>query len=239
MGDPKTTIHGLLCDYYKNKGVAPTLQVARALLKKPVTDNSGKVDVKTNAIFNGEVCETVLEIMIKDFRSRNPKRTEDWYYCKSVILSDLESRSSKFLTEIDAVLLTPECIYVFECKSYSGDKELVGSGTIVRKNNSFDVFKQNLLHLKILSQWVGKLSKHPVFQMVLFDFSNGTMIDKRTTEVKQRFIYASEKNIFDILREVRLITWKPETLKLIHDQFARETELLHARHLDYVTHLKH
>lgn len=239
MGDPKEAIHGLLYEYYNTKGIVPTLQVARELLRKPVPGVAGQDIASLNASFNGEVCETVLQVLIIDFMKRNPKKTEHWRYNKGVILSDLDSRSSKFLTEIDALLMTPECFYVFECKSYAGDKKLIGQGTIVAKNKTFDVFKQNALHLKILNQWVGRFSQHPKYQMVLFDFSTGEMDDQRAYKAKQDLMYVSESTLFDLLRESRLGVWRPEDIDSIHKQFDRETKALRMKHLDYVTHLNH
>lgn len=242
MGDPKETIHALLMDYYKNKGITPALQVAHELLKQSVQgcpeDNMSAAEL--NAVFNGEVGETVLQIMIMDFMKRNPKRTESWRYNKSVILSDLDSQSNKFLTEIDALLLTPECIYVFECKSYSGDKKLTGKGVIVRSNgNNCDVYSQNQLHLKILRQWLNRFSRRPVYQMVLFDFSSGSMTDTRDATAKRELPCVNENTLFDLLREEHLQVWRPQDLDEISKQFDRETKALRAKHLDYVKSLKH
>lgn len=242
MGDPKETIHSLLLDYYKNKGITPTLQVAHELLKQSVQgcpeDNMSTAEL--NAVFNGEVCETVLQIMIHDFMKHNPKRTASWRYNKSVILSDLDSQSKKFLTEIDALLLTPECIYVFECKSYSGDKQLTGKGVITRSNgNNCDVYAQNQLHLKILRQWLNRFSRHPVYQMVLFDFSTGKMSDTRNDSAKKELPCINENTLFDLLREEHLQVWRPQDLDEISKQFDRETKALHAKHLKYVKSLRH
>lgn len=242
MGDPKETIHNLLCEYYDKKGIGPTIQVAHELLKRQVPgcpeDNMNEAEL--NAVFNGEVCETVLQVMIADFMKRNPKRTASWRYNKSVILSDLESKSDKFLTEIDALLLTPQCIYIFECKSYAGDKQLIGKGTIKRKTgNDCDVYSQNALHLKMLRQWLNRFSRHPCYQMVLFNFSSGTMEDKRSYDAKKELPCVDEMSLFPLLRETHLEVWRPEDLDVISKQFDRETAALRKKHLKYVKSLKH
>lgn len=241
MSDPKTSIHDLLYDYYCAKGLQATLKVAKSLLKKSIP--KGTKDMSTaeiNAVFNGEICETVLQIMIMDFKKRNPKRTVSWQYNKSVILSDLESGSQRFLTEIDALLFTPGCIFVFECKSYSGEKKLIGNGVITRSNgNSCDVYSQNSLHLKILEQWLHKFSRTPKYQMVLFDFSSGSMQDMRTQKAKDELIWVTENNLFDLLRKDHKQVWYPEDLKAISEQFNKETNALRAKHVDYVKSLNH
>lgn len=240
MSNPKDTINKLLNDYYQKKGLNPAIQVAHELLKKPVISQTDMSTQELNAIFNGEVCETVLQIMIQDFMKRNPTKTASWRYNKSVILSDLETQSSKFLTEIDALLFTPECIYIFECKSYAGDKQLVGKGTIKRSNgNDCDVYSQNSLHLKILKQWLNRFSQHPFYQMVLFDFSSGTMNDKRTASAKKELPLVTDTNLFQLLHTSRLGVWHAEDIDLISKRFATETEKLHAKHLDYVKSINH
>lgn len=240
MGDPKKTIHKLLLDYYNSKGLVPAIQVARELLKKPVISKTEMSTQELNSIFNGEVCETVLHIMILDFMKNNPTLTKTWRYNNGVILSDLETQSDKFLTEIDALLFTPGCIYIFECKSYAGDKELIGKGIITRKTgNNCDVYSQNSLHLKILNQWLHKFSKHPCYQMVLFDFSSGKMMDKRAYDAKKELLYVTDKTLYPLLRESRLGVWKPEDIDIISSKFATETDKLRKKHLAYVKSLKH
>lgn len=240
MGDPKKTIHQLLLDYYGAKGLIPAIQVARELLKKPVVSKSEMSTQELNAIFNGEVCETVLNVMILDFMKHNPTLTKDWRYNSGIILSDLETQSTKFLTEIDALLFTPGCIYIFECKSYSGDKQLIGKGTITRKNgNNCDVYSQNSLHLKILNQWLHRFSEHPCYQMVLFDFSSGSMTDKRSYDAQKELLYVNDKTLYNLLRESRLSVWKPEDIAVISSKFATETDKLRKSHLKYVKSLKH
>lgn len=240
MGDQKATIHKLLLDYYKQKGLEPTLQVAKQLLKKPVVSKTDLSTADLSAIFNGEVCETVLNIMIADFMKRNPKKTASWRYCKGVILSDLETRSNKFLTEIDTILFTPGCFYIFECKSYSGNKTLTGKGTIERSNgNNCNVYSQNVLHLKIVKQWLDRFSRHPKYQMALFDFSSGSMTDQRDNDSKKVLPLVNTDNLFSLLRESRLEVWKPDDIAAIYEQFSKETEALRKKHLSYVKSLNH
>ena len=71
MSNPKDTINKLLNDYYQKKGLNPAIQVAHELLKKPVISQTDISTQELNAIFNGEVCETVLQIMIQDFMNRS------------------------------------------------------------------------------------------------------------------------------------------------------------------------
>lgn len=238
--DEKSKIHDILLDFYQKKGAALTVKVAEGLLTRTVESKTKLSTAELNAVMNGEVCETVLEILIKDFMRRNPKRTKGWQYCKSVVLSDLDSARSDFLTEIDALLLTPGCIYIFECKSYAGEKRLVGNGVITRsKGNDCDVFSQNSLHLKTLQRWLNKFSRSPRYQMVLFDFSSGTLTDMRDPEAKKYMRLTNVSNLKALLREEHEEVWHEEDLAAIKKQFDRITDGMHKKQVQYVKSLKH
>lgn len=236
----KEKIHDILMNFYAQKGLIPAIQVAEELLKKQVASKTNLSTAELNAVMNGEICETVLEMIITDFMHRNPKRTKGWQFCKSVVLSDLDSADSEFLTEMDALLLTPGCIYIFECKSYTGDKQLLGNGVITRKKgNDCDVFSQNSLHLKILQKWLNKFSKKPRYQMVLFDFSSGSMTDMRDAGAKKLMRLTNKDNVTALLREDKPPVWNVEDLTSIKTQFDRVTTKLRKKQVKYVKSLKH
>lgn len=51
-------------------------------------------------------------------------------------------------TELDLTLFTPNKVYLFECKSYSGKKRLIDEGLMVTDRFApFNVYKQSIMHL--------------------------------------------------------------------------------------------
>lgn len=214
---------------YEQHGLQMALEVAQTVLKKKKPDN---VEFRTDMY--GQLCETVLEILIKDYAARNKL---DCCYSKSLILKDLDNRDSDFLTEVDFLLCTKHCIYVFECKSYSGEKQLVGDGTIVRANgNDCDVYSQNALHLSVVRKIFDKFSKTPDYQMVLFEFANGSLVDTREKSKRVELPCCNADNIYQYLaaREKGKVCWDIAYLKKALSVLERNSAVLHQKHLSYV-----
>ena len=131
-------------------GTETAIEVARKSLKVKASGGDFKKQ------FNGEVCEVVLEMILQAMISQ---KHPDWFYIKGLILPDAESNNHEFLTEIDFVLFTKECVYCIECKSYAGDKTITGKGTINLANgDSRDVYKQNSMHLEVLDKMIKAFS---------------------------------------------------------------------------------
>ena len=83
--------------YLRNKyGTAVAIDVAKKSLAVSASDGEFKKQ------FNGEICETVLEIIIQDLVKKNP----EWFYLKSLVIPDAAGNNPEFLTEIDFVLFT-------------------------------------------------------------------------------------------------------------------------------------
>lgn len=182
--------------------------------------------------FNGEVCETVLEMLL---RKEAKERSGDFFYMKSVVLPDAETLSD-FLTEIDFVVVTSTCIYCIECKSYAGDKILSGNGTVIIKKTgkSRDVFAQNEMHLEVLDKLLRPFGKKPLYQMLLFNFATGSITDERSERAKQIFPVTDEKSIIEYLRKPKNGIWDYKGLCMAKKKIVLFSEKNRSRHLKYV-----
>lgn len=213
-----------LLSIYEKYGSEIAIETARASLTIP---KGVGTDFKPQ--FNGEICETVLEIVLKELCKRN----KQWFYLKSVILPDTETLSD-FLTEIDFVFFTESCIYCIECKSYAGNKTIINEGTVVLKDGKKrDVYKQNLLHLEVLSKLLNGFSKSPEYKIVFFNFSTGTVNDRRNQEWKKRFLLVDEKTFFTVLDEGTAV-WDLEGLRRAAPKIEKFSQKNRDRHLAYV-----
>lgn len=243
MGDVKSASHKKLLEIYKEKGFAVTMAIARRILEKNVSSmlngksDSFKKSFRTSV--NGEVGETVLEICIIEYCKRHPTETKDWYYTKSMILKDPDNPNSDFLTELDFTLFTPECIYLFECKSYAGDKHLTGRGVLKRSNgNDCDVFSQSYLHIQILDKNVKGFSANPVYKMVMFDFSSGIMHDERDSKAKYYLACVDETSWKSVLMKKAPKVWRMEKLIPAVKKIYAASDSLREAHLKYVKSLR-
>lgn len=233
-GKTKSATHNTLLRLYERAGLTATLTVARELL---TSDVRGKVRKDKIAEFktemNGELGEVVLEILIKDYCKTHPQQTKDWVWYKSLILKD-PSSNSDFLTEVDFILATPECIYVFECKSYAGKKQLQGSGNLVRETgNNCDVYKQNLLHVRTLDKNLKRAVRKPVYRMVMFNFSNGELTDCRTETAKFSMPCVNERSWEQVLVKGAPV-WNMKLVTAVLDSIEAASDRLRDKHLRYV-----
>ena len=234
MSKTKTATHDVLLDLYQRAGLQVTLSVARDLLK---SDVRGKIRKSKIAEFktemNGELSEVVLEILIMDYCAMHARQTKDWFWYKSLILRD-PGGSADFLTELDFTLFTPECIYIFECKSYSGKKRLSGDGMLERQSgNSCNVYKQNLLHVRTLDKNLKHSVKKPIYRMVMFNFSSGDLVDTRADHAKFVMPCVGAEDWESVLVKGAPV-WNLGAIKPFTDKLAKDSERLRERHLKYV-----
>lgn len=236
----KESVHTKLLDIYEKYGMQSAIQVGfMSLGSAGATANGLSEDteryIKTN--MNGEISESVLEIILTEYMKLHPDQTRMWHLSKGLILKNPTRPRSRFMTELDLTLFTPKCVYVFECKSYSGDKRIVSKGTILRlSGNSCDAFKQNAIHLETLHQNIQMYSKSPVYQMRLFDFSRGSAEDTRAQEYKEMFEYNTISNVlkgFSTGADV----WDMSSLLPAVGVLERASDRLRPEHLRYVKEL--
>ena len=209
-------------------GIAVAIEVARKSLRVGTSDGEFKKQ------FNGEVCEVVLEMLLqKLIREEHP----DWFYIKGLILPDADNTQSEFLTEIDFVVFTPQCIYCIECKSYSGTKRISGNGTInLESGRSYDVFKQNSMHLQVLNKMIQNfcISKPPAYKMILFNFSYGKCYDMREVDAKRAFPVVDDKSFSKVLSKRTRVCWDMQGLRMAKDSLETFSKRTRAKHLKYV-----
>ena len=238
----KDSTNEVLLDYYKENGFQKTVAVAKSMYN--VNLKNAKKNFKTD--MNGEVCETVLEIGILEFMKRYPKACEHWVLKKGLIIKDIEDPNNGFITEIDLVLATPQMIYLFECKSYTGNKVLTNEYTITTPARSFDVYKQNYLHAKtFLAQFTpyrcNKSSQVFPIQLALFSLAKGEIVDARTDVNKALMPLVEIEDLFDFLakniptsRKKIPTLWKMVYVKEALDIISNRSDEYRSKHLKYV-----
>ena len=125
-------------------------------------------------------------------------------------------KSGKGHTEIDVLLVSRNCIIVFEAKSYAGDKTIVGDCSVKVKDRINDVFSQNSMHCKALYEHINDLVLNTCGAMksVFFSFATGSLQDNRTQD-KQRLMPAIDETSLPhflnaLEKNAETITWASE-----------------------------
>lgn len=232
----KELVHTKLMGIYEKRGMMPALNVAEGLLHS--REYSNDLDFKRE--LNGELCETVLEIILKSYyKNQEPK--ENWHFVKSLVLNERGKNHSDFLTEIDLALFTPACIFLFECKSYSGEKVLAGNGKLYRDSKfACDVFGQSLLHKRVIEPWVSDFvlnGKIPVIQMCMFEYSNGPLIDKRSRSARIEMPCLNAGQVIKYVQSFTEPVWNIACLKKALITLEANSNNFHNAHLNYVKRL--
>jgi len=103
-------------------------------------------------------------------------------------------KSGRGHTEIDVLLVSRNCIIVFEAKSYAGNKVIVRDCSVKVKNRLTDIFSQNSLHCKTLYEHIQDLvlGNSGAMKSVFFSFATGNLQDDRTPD-KQRLMPAIDE----------------------------------------------
>lgn len=194
---------------------------------------------------HGEVCETVLELLVADYMKKHPKKTAEWFVSKGLIIKDIDRPNSGYFTELDLTVFTPQKIYAFECKSYGGDKTIVGKCTIrKKKGGKFDVYDQHEKHAKVLAKQLSPFRRSgcmnkPGYQLVLFDFATGETNDVRADADKLIMPCLNETNVLNIFEvfDNDPILWNMEYLRKAIQVIEEKNSGRQKKHLEYVKNL--
>lgn len=196
----------------------------------------------------GEVCESVLYVMLKTFIEKN--NLTDWRISKGLILKNVDDYNSSYFTELDITLFTPECVIGFECKSYKGEKYLSDKGTLylVKKGKSkkvMDVFDQHYKHFMALENNIRCAlqpvmhSKYKSYRLVYFDFGDVPTEDRREPNCRALFPIANTDNLFNLFRgySERPKYWDMKVVNRVVDIIEKASKKNASAHLDYVASL--
>lgn len=233
----KSATHDKILSVYKQYGLKSVLKSANDILHSSLYHD----DVKFRTELQGELCETVLEIIVTDAIAKE-SYAKDWFFCKGTVLKDRYNLHNDFFTEIDFILFTAGCLYLFECKSYTGDKVLTGKGLLQSSSGrSFDVYKQSVLHKQVIEGWVNDFAlrdRSPRIQMCMFLFSNGEVQDKRDTVSKRELPCLTTDNLLSYLKKKHDPVWDLKYLQKVKATFDKNSPKFRKQHLAYVTGLK-
>lgn len=239
----KSTTHDVLLDYHKKFGTNKTIEIAKAMLKSKTHKKEGHF----LAHVHGEICETVLEMLVIDFIKEFNLDTKGWFYKTGLILKDVNNPNSGYFTELDLTVFTPQKIFAFECKSYGGDKKITDTCTIRKKKGGvFDVYDQHEKHFKVLADQLKpfriisvKTRGHAPYQLVLFDFALGETTDVREPENKILMPCLDETNVVNVLKTAfdKPIQWDIDRVHRAIEIITKKSEEHTKRHLEYVQNL--
>ncbi len=240
----KDKTNEVLLELYNKEGLQNTIEVAHAMLQSATHKNNKHFLAHTH----GEICESILECIVLDYFKSFNLNKYGWFYKKGLILKDINNPDSGYFTELDLTVFTPQRIFAFECKSYGGNNRITDSCTIRRKNgSSFDVYEQHKKHFMVLADQLKPFriinqqnALSTPYQLVLFDFSEGSTTDERDTKNKLLMPCLNEKNVLNIFKTVydAPIMWDISRVRRAMDIIEKHSDANRDKHLKYVSQLR-
>lgn len=234
MGDVKNKTEEVIRKYSKGKDMETVKKVCYEILKS--SNSSG--------VIRGEICECLLVMLLEDYIKKNNKR--DWVLAKGLILKDLDRPESNYSTELDVTLFTPKMIYLFECKSYRGEKKLTKECTLSTKSGKswtkrVDVFDQHKKHFVCLYKYVKKFRVNKdknakCFKIIMFDFSIDGIKDNREEKFKCLMPLLDENNLYSLFDNYDSLddNWDMKYISQVVKKLKEVSPKRTQKHLDYV-----
>lgn len=224
-----------LLEVLRVSGPSAFMEQATAYLNLPAGEYG-----KVKAQIVGELCETVLVGLTTKYLEITGHKGKVFH---SMVLADLNAQESKFRTELDFTLATPCFVLTTECKSYAGEIAISGDCTLSNGRYSVDVYRQSMLHHKILVEYARQLiaprrqvSVLPVFANA-FVFSNGNIHDKRSPDQAKKLTVLTSSSLFSYYDAV----FKRYTVPVFnYDSMIKaftmctKSKRLHHEHKDYL-----
>lgn len=184
----------------------------------------------------GELAEILLECCLIEFVKTHPSCV----YIKNCCIRKKNPTQGSTYTELDLTLFTPYRAYLFEVKSYVGEKTLVDECRLTRKKgNDTDVYRQSAHHMEHIHWYVGDCithkAKHSPYRIVFFDFSNGELKDARTEQAKRIIPATDFSNVLAYLdKEYNTLTdkiWDIQSVYTITQCLEYESEANMRKHV--------
>jgi hypothetical protein len=229
----------VVLEIYNDQGLEHTLTLCEKLLDVANNKNISGGFEKVSMV-RGKLCEAVLEVLILEYIKLNELQ-DTWFYVPSLYLRDIHSQNMKFRSEVDMVLFTPSRQVLFECKNLSGEKLLVDKGVIKRKGvrTDTDVYTQQKKHLDVFVGIFDSFKLRPVnsgYKICMFDFSSGSLEDRREDSWKNVFPVLNKDNLFEYLDNIRKMSplWDLSNVKKAVRLLEKNKDSSAERHLDYV-----
>lgn len=197
--DHKSLTRSLILELYKQYGLNVAIERAQCILRQ---SEDKRYPLQKRIAVKGELSEAVLEVVCVHLQKLLPQ---------SILLKGLcisKKTDPLVTTEMDLVLFTPFCLYMFECKSYSGSKILKDACTLVGSHEQ-NIYAQNRMHFDLLFQYISPFMLrrdkyppgNPPVKLILFELSSGDIEDRRESKYQKLYPCITLDTICDWIQD--------------------------------------
>lgn len=173
----------------------------------------------------GELAEVFFYVTAREFFRKNS--CDQWKPYHHLFVPYLSKNDPTQGTEVDLVIASPYTIIMVESKSWNGEKVLTDKCTLVRtcdgkEINKHDVFSQSAHHSRALMEHIENyaLSTKGIIKNIFFNFSLGSIEDKRVLTNQKLMPMIDENNIISFLSalvKLNKMNWRADALMKIEE----------------------
>ena len=237
----KESLYEKIFDFYDEHGIENTMDLCNELLGS----NKYRDTENFYAYTQGELCEIVLELLVKEYIEDN-NLENIWIPVKSLVVRDIDyygenSKDGDYFTEIDFVIFTPYKILAFECKNYSGEKIITDRCTVnIEGRKPKDVFRQHFGHAKALEETFRPMKSGGEdiadIKLAYFNFSKGSITDEREKRDRKIMPIIGTDNLYKFLDSFKDKGnyWDIPTIERAIKLMTKNSKKLHDSHLQYL-----
>lgn len=153
----------------------------------------------------GELAEVLLEVLLRDIGGILNEEGYKYQLIKNLAMIKRGKNGKLYSSEIDVCFCTEFKCYLFECKSYKGEKTLTGE-CMLNGFKKMDIAGQSKMHFDFFKEifdecrlkYVGGRGNLPKpYKLVFFEFSDKGVTDKRKREDKDRIPLLTYSNFYE------------------------------------------
>ena len=188
----------------ENIGIVEFIKYCKQLVKDLETNKGEMYNV-----LRGELAEVLLEALLRDLCSILDKYSIKYELVKNLAMIKRGKNGKLYSTEIDVCLCTEFRCYLFEVKSYKGEKTLTDE-CFLHGYKDMNIYEQSKIHLDIFRDIFdecrfkfveGRRGVPKPYSLIFFELSSKGVKDLRTTEWKERIRLITSDNFYNFFVE--------------------------------------
>lgn len=194
-------------------------------------------------VLRGELAEVLLEALLRDLCDIFDKYSVKYELIKNLAMIKRGANGKLYSSEIDVCLCTEYRCYLFEVKSYKGEKTLTNE-CLLHGFSDMNIYEQSKMHLDFFKEIFddcrykfaeGRKNIPTPFKLLFFEFSQHGVRDLRSKEWKERVNLIDYKNFYEFFIDEldnKPVQWDLDKLRVTLKKLNDNRDTIMKYHLD-------
>lgn len=193
-------------------------------------------------VLRGELAEVLLEALLRNLCDIFDEFGIKYELIKNLAMLKRGTNGKLYSSEIDVCLCTEYKCYLFEVKSYKGEKTLTNE-CLLHGFKDMNIYEQSRMHLDFFRENFddcrykfveGRKNIPKPYKMIFFEFSSDGVKDLRNREWKDRVRLITYLNFHDFfMKELndKVVQWDLDKLRVTLKKLNDNREMIMSYHL--------